>query len=94
MSAPTVALSVLNFPESYTLEKEDIKSQSSFHFQYLRSSYYLSQEGGEDPRIFWKGNHMVFKENGVGSVASERVLRVDYRQRGSLECHKALGGIM
>ena len=37
---------------------------------------------------------MVFKENGVGSVASERVLRVDYRQRGSLECHKALGGIM
>ena len=37
---------------------------------------------------------MVFKENGAGSVASERVLRVDYRQRGSLECHKALGGIM
>ena len=37
---------------------------------------------------------MVFKENGVGSVASERVLRVDYRQGGSLECYKASGGIM
>lgn len=54
MSAPTVALSVLNFPESYTLEKEDIKSQSSLHFQYLRTTYYLSQEGEEGPRIFWK----------------------------------------
>ena len=54
MSAPTAALSVLNFPESYTLEKEDIKSQSSFHFQYLRTSYYLSQESGEGLRIFWK----------------------------------------
>ena len=37
---------------------------------------------------------MVFKENGAGSVASERVLRMDYRQGGSLECHKALGVIM
>lgn len=39
---------------------------------------------------------MVFKENGAGSVASERVLRMDYGQGGSLilECHKALGGIM
>ena len=43
---------------------------------------------------FLEENHMVFKENGAGSVASERVLRMDYRQGGSLECHKALGGIM
>lgn len=54
MSAPTAALSVLNFPESYTLEKEDIKSRSPLHFQYLRITYYLSQEGEEGPRIFWK----------------------------------------
>lgn len=47
--------------------------------------------GSED---FLEENHMVFKENGAGSVASERVLRMDYRQGGSLECHKALGGIM
>ena len=45
--------------------------------------------GSED---FLEENHMVFKENGAGSVASERVLRMDYRQGGSLECHKALGG--
>lgn len=54
MSAPTAALSVLNFPESYTLEKEDIKSWSSLHIQYLRTTYYLSQEGEEGLRIFWK----------------------------------------
>ena len=79
MSAPTAALSVLNFPESYTLEKEDIKSRSS-----------PSEEG---PRIFWKRITWFSRKMEQGH-ASERVLRVDYRQGGSLECHKALREIM